>query len=239
MINKDVEKLLALQDLDLKIRGMKTRSETIPIQINNIQNQIEADKKTFAQEKENLLSEELEIKKIEAKIKEKDEQIKKLQSQSSMVRKNDEYRALMCEINNVKNTISELETQQLILMDKIAENKSKVKDLEERLKSKEKQAQEEIAELNELDAKIKNEIEKTKEERTKLTNGINPQILSTYERILSKGTGIPVAKLVNSICSNCHIKVTPFTENQARKGIFTNCNNCSHIIYIPDEPSHK
>ncbi len=231
-MNVQIEKLLALQEQDLKIRAMKTRLETIPIETGKITAQIEADKANFAAQKEILMAEELEIKKVEASIKEKDEQIRKLQSQSSMIRKNDEYRSLMNEIEGIRKQIGDFETQQLVLMDKISENKSKIKDLEARLKAKEKQADEEIKDMHDIEAKINAEISRLKSEREKLSPGIDRIALKLYERLLAKGTGIPVAEVKDSICSNCHLKLTPHTANQARKDLIVQCDNCSHIIYF-------
>ncbi|HOK03797.1 MAG TPA: hypothetical protein P5105_06265 [Victivallales bacterium] len=239
MINREIKKLLALQEIDLKIRSLNTRLETIPIEIKKITEQIENEKKVFEIQKENSLSDELEIKKIEAEIKEKEDHIRKLQNQSSMIRKNDEYRALMSEIDNIKNSISELETKQLILMENISQNKTKIKDTENKLKIREKQAKEEINDMKEIEKKIHNEISKLTEERKSLLPNIDNSALSNYERILSKGKGIPVSEVKDSICGNCHIKITPFTANQARKGIFTLCDNCSHIIYLSDDESEN
>ncbi len=234
-MNVQIEKLLVLQEIDLKIRAMKTRLETIPIQIKNISDQIDAEKKNFATQKELLMSEELDIKKVEAAIKEKEEHIRKLQGQSSMVRKNDEYRALMNEIEAIKKGIGELETRQLELMERIQENKAKVKDIETKLKEKEKQAAEEIKDLGEVEAKVKNEISKFTSERSKHLGDLEKSALSIYERLLAKGSGTPVAEVKDTICSNCHLKLTPHTNNQAKKDLITQCDNCSHIIYYNKE----
>jgi predicted nucleic acid-binding Zn-ribbon protein len=230
-MNIQIEKMLELQTLDLKIRTMNTRVATIPLEINKISEEIENEKKRYSTQKETLMLEELDIKNVEASIKEKDDQIRKLQGQSSMLRKNEEYRALMNEIESVRKGISELETKQLILMEKIQDNKAKVKDIDIKLKAKEKQTDEEIKDMNEIKAKIDNEITKIKTEREKYASTIEKSALLLYERLLSKGIGTPVAEVKENICSNCHLKLTPHTNNQAKKDIITQCDNCSHIIY--------
>ena len=58
---------------------------------------------------------------IGGEIKSYGEEVDKLQKQSSMVKKNDEYKALLKEISNAKAKISDLETRELELMDQMDE----------------------------------------------------------------------------------------------------------------------
>jgi len=41
--------------------------------------------------------------------------------------------------------------------------------------------------------------------------------------------------ITQGVCGYCRLKVPPQTVNNAKKGIMTLCDNCSHLLYIPGE----
>ena len=216
-MNPQIDKLLLLQELDLKIRALNTRLKVVPIEIKKISADIQNEKEKFTLRKGALMSEELEMKKLEAGVKEKDELIRKLQSQSGMIRKNDEYRALMNEIDNVKKGLSSIETEELILMDKIQQNRARVKDLESKLKDKEKHAIEEEKELLDIENKIKIEKQNLTGKRPQYTAGITGENLPPYERLLSKGAGTPVAEVKLEV-TEAQVKRVPGCDVCGSKG---------------------
>ncbi len=223
--------LLALQEVDLRIRGLETRLSVVPAEIAKIEKDFEAEKGKASQAKEMMMAIELEIKKKEADIKEQNELIKKYQTQSAMIKKNEEYRAMMNEIENVKNKIGSIETEELVLMEKIETARNAFKSEEKICKDREKTVNDEKNELKELEGKIKSEIEKQKAMRGDLAAKIKPDVLSIYSRLLGKKTGIPFAEVHQGICGNCHLKLTPQTSNSVRKEVQVNCDNCNHLIY--------
>jgi predicted nucleic acid-binding Zn-ribbon protein len=231
-MNSEIEKLLALQEIDLRIRALNTRLMTIPIEIKKISDEIQNQKNKLASQKESSLAGELELKRHEAASKEKEENIRRLQSQSAMVKKNDEYRALMNEIAAFNKMISEIETNILLTMEKNQENKAKFKDAEEQLKKGENHAAEEINDLRQTESKIKTEIEKENTKRSQYIAPVSKENLQIYEKLLAKGTGTPVAAVKDGICLNCHLRLTPYSHNQVKKSIFIRCENCACIIYI-------
>jgi predicted nucleic acid-binding Zn-ribbon protein len=223
--------LLALQEVDLRIRGLETRIALIPGEIAKIDKDFEGEKGKASQAKETVMAIELEIKKKEAEIKEQNELIKKYQTQSAMIKKNDEYRAMMNEIEGVKNRIGAIETEELVLMEKIESARNLFKAEEKICKDREKTVNDEKNELKELENKIKAEIGKQRDARNELAGKVKPELLSIYARLLSKKTGIPFAEVHQGICGNCHLKLTPQTSNSVRKEVQVYCDNCGHLIY--------
>ncbi len=223
--------LLALQEVDLRMRGLKTRLTIIPDEISKIEKEFENEKTKVAQAKEAVLAIELEIKKKESEIKEQNELIKKYQTQSAMIKKNDEYRAMMNEIEGVKNKISGIETEELVLMEKLEAAKNVFKSEEKIYKDREKSVSDEKNELKELEGKLKAEIEKQNAMRGEVSQKVAPELLSVYARLLSKKTGTPLAEVHQGICGNCNLKLTPQTIISVKKELQVYCDNCGHLVY--------
>lgn len=233
-MKKWIEDLLMLQETDLRIRNLQLRLQMLPAEVKKIEAELAEEKKKLDLAKENCLKHDLDMKKIESSIKEKNTETQKLQSQSAMVKKNDEYRALLSEIENVRKKIGGFETEQLVLMDKIEDEKKKFKEKEKMYADRQKSINEEKEGLAELEKQLDNEILKLKMKCEEQKKSIAPEILSPYLRLLSKGSSTPFVVASQGICGNCHLKLTPQTVNTARKEMKAFCDNCSHMIYFKE-----
>jgi len=229
-----IEDLLKLQEVDMRIRRLTTRLDMIPTEISRIESELENDEEELKKASEDGKSTEMEIKSVESDIASLNNEIEKLRQQSSMIRKNDEYKAMLAEIDGVKKKISDLETRELELMDKIdgfkmgwEEKKRSVADRAESLKT-------EKTELLELEADLKKEIESLNAKRAPRLDPIDDSLLSLYTKLLNRGSGEPVVKVHHGSCGNCHLRLTPQTVNSVRKAEKTFCENCGHILYVED-----
>jgi uncharacterized protein len=124
-----------------------------------------------------------------------------------------------------------METEQLVLMEKIETARNVFKSEEKIYKDRQKSIEDEKNELKELEGKINSEIEKQNSGREQLVANISPGLLSIYNRLLGKKTGTPLAEVHQGICGNCHLKLTPQTSNSVRKGVQVHCDNCGHLLY--------
>lgn len=228
--------LLALQEIDMRIRGLRTRLTIIPEEISKLDKELVIEKSKLDHAKESFVGIELEIKKRESAIKDQNEVMKKYHTQSAQIKKNEEYRAMLHEIDNVKNKISDIETEQLGFMEKIEVAKNAFKSEEKLFKDREKAIADEKNELKDLEGKLKAEIEKQNASREEFAAKISPDLLSIYKRLLGKKTGTPLVDVHQGICGNCHLKLTPQTVNTVRKEMQVFCDNCGHLLY-PAEPT--
>jgi len=230
--------LLTLQSIDIRIRNLKTKLETIPMEKNNLKSELNDAAEIVKKAKAGIQKTELGIKKVESDIAAANEGMRKLQTQSTMVKKNTEYQAMLSEVEKMKARISDLETDQLLLMDELDAAKNAFKKIEADYAAQERNVKTEYRELLQLEADIKQEIETALSERKGFESKIESSYLSVYARLLSKGKGTPVSTFVQgNTCSNCSLKLTPQTLNDAKKGNLALCDNCSCIIYDPDAPS--
>ena len=229
-----IRNLLELQTADIRTKRMNQRFKEIPKEKKEIVNSLSAEKEKVAKAKEELVDVEKEIKQIETKIDVIKDKIKTLLSKSAMVKKNEEYKALLSEIETCKVNIGGFENKQIELMDKLDERKKSLDVAKKSLEYMSNEADENIEELDELAQSLKVEIDEMLTARKALIEKVDPDLFILYSRLIKK-PGEPLTRIHNKTCGNCHLKLTPQTLNDARKEMVANCDTCGHLIYFSND----
>ena len=227
-----IESLLALQKVDMRIINLNLRLKMIPVEVNKLKEKQQEVENRLADAKTASQKTSLELKQTESAIAEINKKIEQLQQQSSLVKKNTEYQAMLAQIEGYKGKISEHETQMLLLYDQDAENKEKFKETEKEFNAEKSGISDDIAELKELAGEVQVEIKKLLASRPPLEKKVDTNVLTQYKRLL-KSKKAPLAKVTPAgICSNCHLKITPQTMTETKKGAVVYCDNCSCLLYL-------
>ena len=226
--------LKKLQDKDLRIRVLTSKLAMIPKEQINLKNQAAKNRAKVDDAKNAVLELELQQKKAESRIADYKETIHKLETRSNMVKKNTEYQAMLHQIADYKNKISEEETKIIELIDRIEQSKKDYRKIAEDVKFENASLKSEFLDLEKLITDVKSDITALQKERQTLTAPIEESILNRYESLLKRGVGQPLAAVQNGICENCHMKITPQTLNSAMKNLVAFCDNCQHFIYMED-----
>jgi len=233
-MKKWIEDLLELQTIDMRIRNMKMRLEMLPKEKVSLEAELKKEEGEIKSKSEHTKKTELAIKNAESSIAQVNDTIKKIQSNSAMVKKNVEYQAMMSEIAQNKAKISDFETEEITLLDELEKAKSELKEFEKQFQAKVKTIKENLAELRQMEGEVREEINRLIAERGLKENGISQDVIRLYSRLL-KTSGDPLVKVNNDICGNCHLKLTPQTLAETRKGSVINCDNCQHLLYYAEE----
>jgi hypothetical protein len=231
-MNEWITDLLALQDLDLKIRNLNLRIDTIPSEKKRLDSLVKDAVSDVEVAKDGLRRIERAIKENEGEIEKLNEASRKLLTQSAMVKKNNEYQAMMADIEAKKNAVSDIETKILELLDQAESAQQGIAAAEKELAVTQKSVKAEMVDLVELKQELEEDIGEKLKLRKAYESKIDTQTLSVYHRLLEGGKGEPVAMINQGVCSFCRLKVPPQTINNAKKGVLTLCDNCSHILYL-------
>ena len=231
-MNEWITDLLALQDLDLKIRNLNLRIDTIPSEKKRLDSLVKDAVSDVEVAKDGLRRIERAIKENEGEIEKLNEASRKLLTQSAMVKKNNEYQAMMADIEAKKNAVSDIETKILELLDQAESAQQGIAAAEKELAVTQKSVKAEMADLVEVKQELEEDIGEKLKLRKAYESKIDTQTLSVYHRLLEGGKGEPVAMINQGVCSFCRLKVPPQTINNAKKGVLTLCDNCSHILYL-------
>ena len=231
-MNPWIDSLLELQATDMRIRQLSTRLDMIPTELSRLDGELEHQKNELKKLKDSGMSTDMEIRQVESEIMKTNDALDKLKQQSAMVRKNEEYKALLNEMATLKAKISDLETRELELMEAKDKFGRQYERQEILARNKGKNLDGEKADLEALALKLEKELDALKLGRPPLCAPIEPELLDKYTQLLNKGVGKPVAEIHDGNCGNCHLKLTPQTLNSADKGLKVQCDNCGHLLYI-------
>jgi predicted nucleic acid-binding Zn-ribbon protein len=228
----DLERLVELQRLDSEIAEVEAAAAAIPGVIRRIEEQLMKAKAAL----EAVTAETDRMNKLrrqqERELEEVTDQLKKRQSRLFEIKTNQEYSAVLKEIEGLKLKVSVLEEAILVLLDQIeVELKARAEE-EQRVRSSEAEAlrdtQRKEAELRQLRGRL-SELQGARKVRSK---NVELSLLQQYLRLLKSRAGLAVAPVRDGSCEGCHVALTPQLYNEVRRNeeILT-CERCGRILY--------
>ena len=228
----DLERLVELQRLDSEIAEVEAAAAAIPGVIRRIEEQLMKAKAAL----DAVTAETGRMTKLrrqqERELEEVTDQLKKRQSRLFEIKTNQEYSAVLKEIEGLKHKVSVLEEAILVLLDQIeVELKARAEE-EQRVRSSEAEAlrdtQRKEAELRQLRGRL-SELQGARKGRSK---NVELSLLQQYLRLLKSRAGLAVAPARDGSCEGCHVALTPQLYNEVRRNeeILT-CERCGRILY--------
>ncbi len=233
-MKKTVEDVLALQQIDMRIRALNIKLATIPVERAKLVKEFDDVCDALDDAKTHLLNIEKQQKQQAAITQSLQENHHNLQIKSGGIKKVAEYQAIMADLATAKVKISDSETKELELMDEQEKAKEQIVQAERHYRAVGRLAQKEVRELDALKVAIQKEIIDKKKHSEILAARIPASTLDTYRRMLATGKGTPVGRITNGTCPNCSMKLPPHILNEAHKGNLIFCDSCSFYLYDPD-----
>lgn len=232
-IKEEIEKLLQLQDRDMKLQELRAEKEEQPRRLAALKASFQERGKDLAQTKEAFKAKQVEIKKIELEVESKKQNILKHSNQLFQVKSNEEYRALEKEISLEKSQSSDREDVILQDMMEVDEIKEKIKKLEENHAQDERELKEQETLIEERIKNLDVQIKQLQSERHNLEVRVREDILSVYNRVLKNKPESPVVPVNNYICMGCHMSLIHQTYADVKRCTeLVHCENCSRILYL-------
>ena len=235
MDSNAIRKLLKLQEADMRLKDMELRLETLPKEMNNIiakRDKIAAGTAAAVTAVKKI---KLRIQQDEDLIAELESASEKLRQQSAMVKKNNEYQAMLNAIELNKQKIGEAEERILAAADELAEAKRSGAKIKFANDAEIKTLKTEFDELFSFSKVVKEEIAKLRAARPQLARDIPPALLSPYESLKNNKEGAaPLVSAENEICGHCRLKITAQTAVAIKRGEIAHCDNCQYMLYDPE-----
>jgi uncharacterized protein len=235
-MNSDLEKLRELQQLDLAIAALKAEVAAIPKRVQQIETKLSSAKKRVEDSKAAVKANELARRNHEHEIQAENNKISKFRDQSSSVKTNEQYKALLSEIAHAEQAIKGHEDKILDNMVELDVINAEVKAAEAALK-----AETSVNEKEKLDTQAEG---KQKEQvlaerlkhRTELRAAVNEDLLTTYDRV-AKGRGTGLAEARGQRCMACQVMMRMQVWQDVKNGGTEACSSCSRILYY--DPSNE
>lgn len=231
-----MRKLLELQDLDLRIEECKRREQEIPKQKNKLHIHRERLKAELTEREETCKRLTLEQRNCEGEIAQKQAQITKYQQQLNTVKKNEEYQALLHEIDMQRKQIAQKEERILAIMEELEEAHARLEEDRKRIEA-------ELAELDrqgrQIDQALDEAVGHRKELESReppLAQQVDNELLRRYRQLRnSKRKGAAVVPLTGEVCGGCHMALPPQIVNEILAGHkIHSCKHCGRLLYHED-----
>lgn len=240
MIKEQIDRLIELQEVDLKIIYLENEKKDIPQRVEELHQREKLISGEIKKIEEELKQAQLGNRNKELELQTKEAEIKKYKAQLYQIKTNKEYTSLQGEIEGLKADCSVIEDEIIGLLDKIDNINAKIKKGRERQKVDEENLKKEKLFLDNRIEEIGKEMEQLEKTREAMLVNVDKEIYKKYEKILRGKSSAAVVPVIDNSCGGCHIELPPQVMNElniSQKLIF--CENCARILYLTESDKNE
>src|SRR6201987_3905566 len=228
----DIENLHKLQDVDKEIRRLQDEVAELPKRVAVIEQKLARTKAQLDNAQAAVKADETSRRKFETNISDLRGKISKYRDQSLDVKTNEQYKALLHEIQFAEKEITANEDKILELMVNADARDKEVKAAQADLKAESAEIEKEKEAARQRTAEDEKLLTEWRAKRDQLRTGINEDLLRHYERV-SKFRGSGISEVRDQKCMACRVMLRPQTYNEVRSGQQTIvCDSCQRILYF-------
>ncbi len=232
LYRKQIEQLVALQQVDHEIYNIKKNIKILPEKV--------AEKgKSFKiiAEQRSVITDKLEYltnqeKRISAEIEEDNERIKESKAKMMLVVNTNEYHAVTREVDTLEKNNRSREEEKLILLEEIQHQKDLLSKIEIDYQATKQEFDEQKDKLQTQLDELNMKLDELMQRRKASLQDVPPPVLARYEFIRERLENPVIVPVSDSVCSGCNIAIPPqiFIELQKVQQILS-CPNCQRLIY--------
>jgi predicted nucleic acid-binding Zn-ribbon protein len=232
----DVQNLIALQQADREILRLRDEIAALPKRVAAIEERLAGTRAILDKAKTAVKADEASRRKYESAISDQQQKISKYRDQSLAVKTNEQYKALLHEIQFAEQDIRANEDKILELMVNAEIREKDVKAAEAKLKAEMAEIEKEKVDARQRTAEDEKQLAEWNAKRDQARAGVNPDLLPQYDRVAKhRGTGLSEAR--DQKCMACQVMLRPQTYNEVRAATHVVvCESCQRILY--HDPSH-
>ena len=231
----ELEQLLILQDRAQKMRQMEAELRSLPLERRSLEDQSTAASASLEASKDKARHVEVQKKNLELDIATRNESIARLRTQQYETRKNDEFAAMGREIERYQKEISDLEDQELNLMEQADLLKAQTAMEETQTSATKSSIAKQVEDLDGKQGILRGRLEELKKERDELASKVDEDLLDRFNRLFASKGDAAVVALEHDVCTGCHMKITTQTAVRVKGGKeIVSCEQCGRILYFAE-----
>ncbi len=228
----EIENLLKLQDTDKEIRRLQDEVAELPKRVVAIEQKLAGNKAQLEKAQAAVKADEAARRKYDTAINDLRGKISKYRDQSLDVKTNEQYKALLHEIQFAEKEIAGNEDKILELMVNADARDKEVKAAQAALKAETAEVEKEKEQARQRTAEDEKLLSEWRAKRDGLRTGISEDLLRHFERV-SKFRGSGIAEVRDQKCMACRVMLRPQTYNEVRSGTQAIvCDSCQRILYF-------
>jgi len=228
----DIRNLIELQKADREILRLQEEIALLPKRVAAIEAKLVGTRTALEKAKAAIKADDTTRRKTESAIQDLEQKISKYRDQSLEVKTNEQYKALMHEIQFAERDIRGHEDKILELMVNAEAREKDMKAAEAELKAETEEIEREKAEARKRTAEDESQLSDWNGKRDTARAAVNPDLLRHYDRVAKhRGTGL--SEVRDQKCMACQVMLRPQTYNVVRAdGEVVFCESCQRILYF-------
>jgi uncharacterized protein len=228
----DIENLLRLQEADKEIRRLQEEIAELPKRVAAIEHKLAGTKGQLEKAQAAVKTDDATKRKHETTITDLRGKISKYRDQSLDVKTNDQYKALLHEIQFAEKEIAAIEDKILELMVNADARDKEVRAAQAELKAETAEIEKEKEQARQRTAEDEKLLAEWRAKRDQFRAAVNEDLLRQYDRV-SKFRGSGISEVRDHKCMACQVILRAQTYNDVRSGKETViCDSCQRILYF-------
>ncbi len=236
-MDKNIEDLLCLQELDRRLDRTRDDLDRIPKEIEIHDREIQKHRDTFAGFEQSL--EEVRTEQIKCTGDKEDAQkrLADYKNQLLSLKTNQEYRAMLLQISSVEQLIDDLDSRVIELMYREDETTDDIENARKVLDRSVQRAEKRKELLSVEKVELEEQTKTLIFEREESAGTVNIRFLRKYEQLRSAGKGLAVVGLIRGACGGCMTNVPPQSAVEIAQGHTFTCPICGRFVVWTDDSS--
>jgi predicted nucleic acid-binding Zn-ribbon protein len=235
-MSPEIEHLISLQVTDREIQRLKAEIAELPKVVAAIEQKLAGTKVGLEKARAAVKADEAARRKYETAITDLRQKISKYRDQSLEVKTNEQYKALLHEIQFAETEIASNEDKILELMVNAEVREKEVKAAELELKAETAEIEKEKKIAHDRTAEDEKALAEWTGKRDAARGAADADLLRHYDRVLKfRGSGL--AEVRDQKCMGCSVMLRPQIYNEIRGGKMIFCDSCQRILYY--DPSKE
>jgi len=236
-VHPDLKTVIELQHVDSRIGELTTQIDALPAQIQTLEAQLKDFLHAHEERKLRLAANQRERKELDGEIQLIQTKISKHKGQLYEVKTNEQYKAMLKEIEGEEANIRKIEDKILEKMVEAEDIQKLVTEAGARLEGEKARVAAETKRLNSLREADVKERDELQAQRKNLAAALSAGLLETYERVRKGRRGVAVAEVRDGFCTACNVRLRPQVYNDIRMNeTLLTCESCSRIMYCVEPP---
>ncbi len=227
-----MEPLLALQELDGRIRELQQEIRDIPLRKDNEKSRLKDALERQAATQAELRAAKARVAEVELGVTAAREKVVKLRQQQMTLKTNREFRAMELEIETAQRDLESLEGDQIRAMDVIPPVKDRLAACDAKCSEEKSVVDGCLTELEDRLAEASEALGELEKQRALAARNVNAAHLRHYDRLRISRWPV-VVKLDGTVCGGCHLSQPPSVGHILRRNtVLVACQMCGRILYV-------
>ncbi|MCH2373122.1 MAG: hypothetical protein MK538_03000 [Planctomycetes bacterium] len=231
-MHDSISKLLRVQDLDSQILFMREAFRVRPSELDD-----DRQKLSRAQEAVTVMAGKIKGRRMaadqrELDVKKFDEEITKFRVALNQTKSNAEYSVMRDSIERQTEDRGKAEEEVLEILAEIDVLQDELRESESYEAAVRKSFDRKSAEISELIKGLEEQVNALEEDRRGRVEGVDPEHLRLYERVLERHRNHAIAPVEDGVCRGCNMRVTPQNINRLMLSYLVQCTQCTRFLYL-------